>query len=87
MKKILFTFIVFFYCYFAIFSPNVLADDIDTEDYSFSNNSLETSSSDVFPNINSRAYIVYDRNTHSVLVGKNENMKRKMASTTNVMTS
>lgn len=37
-------------------------------------------------NINSRSYVVIDRNTNKILISKNENEKRKMASTTKIMT-
>lgn len=37
--------------------------------------------------INSRSCIVFDRNSHMTLYGKNENKKVKMASTTKIMTS
>ena len=37
--------------------------------------------------INSRAFVVLDRNSNTVLVGKNENQKKKMASTTKIMTA
>lgn len=37
--------------------------------------------------INSRAFVVLDRNSNTVLVGKNKNQKRKMASTTKIMTA
>ena len=51
--------------------------------YSFADdyNTLETSS------INSRSCIVYDRNSHMILYGKNETKQVKMASTTKIMTS
>ena len=39
------------------------------------------------PLINSRSAIVFDRNSKQVLFGKNENEKRKMASTTKIMTA
>lgn len=39
------------------------------------------------PSINSRAAIIYDRISGSILFGKNENEKRKMASTTKIMTA
>lgn len=39
------------------------------------------------PIINSRAAIIYERNTGRVLWGKNEDTKRKMASTTKIMTA
>ena len=38
------------------------------------------------PNINSRAAIIYDRNSKEVIYGKEENVKKKMASTTKIMT-
>ena len=39
------------------------------------------------PAINSRAYVVIDRKSNTILVGKNENQKKKMASTTKIMTA
>lgn len=39
------------------------------------------------PKLNSRACIVLDRRTKTILFGKNENEKRAMASTTKIMTS
>lgn len=39
------------------------------------------------PSINSRAAIVYDRSSGSILYGKKEHEKRKMASTTKIMTA
>lgn len=39
------------------------------------------------PETNSRACVVIDRNTNTILYGKNENTKRKMASTTKIMTA
>ena len=56
----------------------------------FSNQLLAVDNSSVeqadVPTINSRAAIVYDRNSGTILYGKNENEKRKMASTTKIMT-
>ena len=63
----------------------------DDENEEISNNfySLIEVSSDIVnePSINSRAAIVYDRTSGSILYGKNENEKRKMASTTKIMTA
>ena len=65
----------------------VYADDEDLE------NSLDISSIKVSseinsePSINSRAAIIYERFSGIVLFGKNENEKRKMASTTKIMTA
>ena len=39
------------------------------------------------PNINSRSAIVFDRNSKEVIYGKDENTKKKMASTTKIMTA
>lgn len=52
-----------------------------TETVAQTDDTLETSS------INSRCCIVYDRNSHMVLYGKNETKPVKMASTTKIMTS
>lgn len=49
---------------------------------------IETNSKETnLPNINSRAAVVIDRATNKILYSKNENEKRKMASTTKIMTS
>ena len=49
---------------------------------------IQTSSStSEIPSINSKAAIVLDRSTKSILFGKNENDVRKMASTTKIMTA
>lgn len=92
MKKNLFfkisiTFIVLTF----ICTSIVLADDIDDSDEDFNitnelneNNLKEVSANSVKDlHINSRSYIVLDRKTNKILLGKNENEKRKMASTTN----
>lgn len=76
-------------CLFTItFNNHVLADDENFEDDINISNFIE-SSSDIItePTINSRAAIVYDRNSGTILFGKNENEKRKMASTTKIMTA
>lgn len=68
----------------------IYADDIDysTDNINISEEISETSSelSDI-PNINSRAAVVIDRNSSTILFGKNEKEKRKMASTTKIMTA
>lgn len=84
-KILLFTFIIIFTYTF----PS-LADDIDSEvPYTFNDISSITVSSDANnePVINSRSAIIYDRTSGSILFGKNENEKRKMASTTKIMTA
>ena len=51
------------------------------------NETVKTSAKQVnIPDINSRSAVVIDRNSNTILYGKNENDKRKMASTTKIMT-
>lgn len=75
-------------------TPRIFADDTnEVLDDNFTINkqiveTIETSSNDVsLPDINSRAAVVIDRSTNRILYGKKENEKRKMASTTKIMTS
>lgn len=79
----------FFIIVFIIFQNlNVFADDIETENIDDISSFLQTSSNlSEEPLINSRSAIVFDRNSKQVLFGKNENEKRKMASTTKIMTA
>ena len=51
------------------------------------NFSLSINDNSEEPVLNSRAAIVIDRNSKTILFGKNENEKRKMASTTKIMTA
>lgn len=72
------------------FIPIIHADDLNEaiEEYNKINDEvLETTANQTnTPNINSRAAVVIDRNSNTILFGKNENSKRKMASTTKIMT-
>ena len=87
LKRLLLIFI-----YICIIPCTVLADDIQ-EETELTNaeiqETLEISSNnkDILKDINSRAYIVIDRNSNRILCGKNEFEKRKMASTTKIMTA
>ena len=82
--RIFFAFIVFILS----FNYIVLADDENEEILSNIYPLVEVSSNVITePYINSRAAIVYDRISGSILFGKNENEKRKMASTTKIMTA
>ena len=92
MKKFLYnTFILL--CLIVLFNPSIsLSDDIDTEeeiDIESEIISASTYSETEIkePTTNSRACVVIDRNTNTILYGKNENQKRKMASTTKIMTA
>ena len=82
-KVLIYIFIFTFFCNYIVFA--------DDEEFEKSDNvsSFINTSSDIItePTINSRAAIVYDRNSGTILFGKNENEKRKMASTTKIMTA
>lgn len=81
----------FIFCLFILiftFSNFVFADDEDFESLDDISSVINASSNIVTePTINSRAAIVYDRNSGQILFEKNENEKRKMASTTKIMTA
>ena len=85
--------LLFLICIFI--SPYVLADDLSPSDDVFDISeilndidSIETNSDiSQLPTINSRAYVVIDRKSNTILIGKNENQKKKMASTTKIMTA
>lgn len=65
------------------------ADDL-YEDEIFDSNILEVVSSDTdnnIPIINARHAVVLDRNSGTILYGKNENEQCKMASTTKILTA
>ena len=89
MKKIISIFM--FFIFISMFVYVSFADDIDNEtiDVSTELNSFTDTSAETIkePDVNSRACVVIDRKTNSVLFGKNENSKKKMASTTKIMTA
>ena len=85
--KIYKIFICLFFIILLSFSP-VLADDENFE-YLPDLSTIQSSNSENItePTINSRAAIVYERSSGKILYGKEENKKRKMASTTKIMTT
>ena len=87
-KKFLFLvcFIIFM-SYFLLSQLRCYATEIDYSD-NFKFDTLETST-DVSssPNLNSRAAIIVEKSTGTILFGKNENDIRKMASTTKIMSA
>lgn len=89
MKRIIPIFM--FFIFISMFVYVSFADDIDNEtiDVSTELNSFTDTSTETIkePDVNSRACVVIDRKTNSVLFGKNENTKKKMASTTKIMTA
>ncbi len=64
------------------------ADEIDnSEDFDYLESSYVSTSASSEPDINSRAAVVIERSTGSILYGKNQDEQRKMASTTKIMTA
>lgn len=87
-KKILILFLIII----IQLSPMSLCDDFDDNEVTDIITELTSSSSItqdkiVVPETNSRSCVVIDRNTNTILYGKNENNQRKMASTTKIMTA
>lgn len=92
MKKNFFILIYIFLIILIQLSPKSICDDIeynDSVDVSAEiTSSCTTSQSEIkIPETNSRACVVINRNSNTILYGKNENTKRKMASTTKIMTA
>lgn len=91
MKKIYLKIFVIFSILSLGISSISFCDDIDDELIDVNSDILSCSTTNEpeikMPDTNSRACVVIDRNTNTILYGKNENQKRKMASTTKIMTS
>lgn len=85
MKKIFYSILIFLLILFNF--STVCADDVDNE-VNFED-TIEVTASNVseLPKTNSRRYIVYDRISKSMIIGKNEDVKSAMASTTKIMTT
>lgn len=89
MKKIFKLFIIFI----IIIQISIISycDDIDIETVDVNaqviSNITQTQNGIKIPDTNSRSCVVIDRNTNTILYGKNENTIRKMASTTKIMTA
>lgn len=89
MKKMV-SILVILVIIFSICIP-VYADDEEEKldnDIAIKESIVEASAEvDKTPKISSRAAIIYDRTSKTVIWGKNENVKRAMASTTKIMTT
>lgn len=84
-KKIFSFMTLLFFIGTPIFS---FADDSIEENPSFLPSDMEVSSNlTELPSINARHSVIFDRNSKTILFGKNENEKCKMASTTKIMTA
>lgn len=85
MKKIFYSILIFLLILLNF--STVCADDVDNEADFENTVEVTASSMTALPKTNSRRYIVYDRISKSMIVGKNEDVKSAMASTTKIMTS
>lgn len=85
MKKILYS--IFIFLLILLNFSTVCADDVDNEGEFENTVEVTASSVTALPKTNSRRYIVYDRISKSMIIGKNEDVKSAMASTTKIMTT
>lgn len=85
MKKIFYSILVFLLILLNF--STVCADDVDNEGEFENTVEVTASSVTALPKTNSRRYIVYDRISKSMIIGKNEDVKSAMASTTKIMTT
>lgn len=86
MKKFLSKLLIIFV--FLLPFPNfVLADDLEEETIDVAAEIESSTISTNPPEVNSRSCVVLDRISGSILYGKNEKNKVKMASTTKIMTA
>lgn len=87
MKKILYKILILFVFILPITTLS-FADDKDEEIIDVTAE-IEASvhSQESLPDLNSRSCVVLDRNSQTVLFGKNETNRVKMASTTKIMTA
>lgn len=91
MKK-KFLILIYLFLFISIqLTPTTLCDDIENDETIDVNSAIlsaNSSNSEIkIPETNSRACVVIDRNTNTILYGKNEKNVRKMASTTKIMTA
>lgn len=91
MNKNILKLITIFSIFLFIMQPFSICDDIDNDTIDINNEILTSSTTPEkniqIPDTNSKACIVLDRKTSIILYGKNEKQKRKMASTTKIMTA
>ena len=86
IKKLLSIFLLFI----IIFGTNCYADDIEWDETGNAweeTKDVDASNKNEIPKLNSKAAIILDRTSKTVIYGKNINDKRAMASTTKIMTS
>ena len=77
--------IVLAFCF--IVNTFSFADNFDEDDFSLDQDVIASTVPTDIPNINARHAVIFDRASKTVLYGKNENEKCKMASTTKILTA
>lgn len=91
MKKSFYKIFILFSILSLGISTISFCDDIDDDEVIDVNAEITASATSKTeikaPDTNSRACVVIDRNTNTILYGKNEKQQRKMASTTKIMTA
>lgn len=78
--------VIFFICCF-VFNIYSFADNFEEDDFSLDQDVIVSTTPTDIPNINARHAVIFDRVSKTVLYGKNENEKCKMASTTKILTA
>lgn len=90
-KKLFILFFTFLIIVIQLVSPSFCDDTNEEETISVNSELISTLTNSTntknIPEINSRACVVIDRATNTILYGKNEKTVRKMASTTKIMTA
>ena len=82
--------IVIFLMFLTCFKTYIFADEIEEEtDFIWLQEEIANASTSASsePVLNSRYVVAFDRNSKTILFGKNENQKAPMASTTKIMTA
>lgn len=83
-KKLFSIIIIFSFISIPVFS---FADDVLEDEITLTDIDIEVSSDlSEIPNVNARHAVIFDRVSKTILYGKNENEKCKMASTTKILT-
>ncbi len=77
--------VVLAFCFIA--NTFSFADNFEEDNFSFDQDVVVSTTPTDIPNINARHAVVFDRASKTVLYGKNENEKCKMASTTKILTA
>lgn len=86
MKKFLYTLFILFIFILQLGTLSFADDTLEEESIDV-NAVIQSTTSNEISDINSRSCIVLDRNSSTILYGKNEKNKVKMASTTKIMTA